>query len=199
MAERLAALHLSGILHAVSFYLFLFAILLWPLAIFPFPQSIFIFAPPSLMMTIFTWRKGPLLGIISNMSSPLLMLDLDPTNDTLRDLAIQELQMLTSSYRKVNSNEKTNNTSRTEVKLRTFNKEWLASDSGNTCRLNFSDLDDFLELVGMSRYAPTLREQRVTLDVLADLSSEDFANMSICMGDKARILKGLRNIDDLSQ
>ena len=71
----------------------------------------------------------------------------------------------------------------------------MASDLGNTRDLNFSDLEKFLEHQGMSRYAPVLREQRVTLDVLADVSSEDFASMRICVGDKVRILQALRNRD----
>jgi hypothetical protein len=191
MAERLDILHLSGILHTVSFYLFLFAIVLWPLAIFPFPQSIFIFAAPAVMLAIFTWKKGPLLGVISSLTSPLLMLSLDPANERLRDLATKELEMLTSSYATI-SDEKADISSCTD---RNLGREWLASDLGNTRDLNFSDLEKFLEHQGMSRYAPVLREQRVTLDVLAALSSEDFASMRICVGDKVRILQALRNRD----
>jgi hypothetical protein len=143
------------------------------------------------MLTIFTWKKGPLLGVISSLTSPLLMLSLDPANERLRDLATKELELLTSSYATI-SNEKTNSSNYAD---RNLGKEWLASDLGNACKLNFSDLEKFLEHQGMSRYAPALREQRVTLDVLADVSSEDFASMRICVGDKVRILQALRNRD----
>jgi hypothetical protein len=195
MAERLDILHLSGILHTVSFYLFVYAILLWPLAMFPFPQSIFICAPAALILVTFIWRQGPLLGVISKMSSPLLMLDMDPSDEKLRDLAVQELQALTSSYTKVNTVKSNDSSIRAPSDLLDLsNRDWVGNNNAQE-DLDFSDLEKHLELEGMSRFAPTLRQQGVTLDVLPELTTEDFANMKINVGDKARILKGLKNKD----
>jgi hypothetical protein len=195
MAERLDILHLSGILHTVSFYLFVYAILLWPLAMFPFPQSIFICAPAALILVTFIWRQGPLLGVISKMSSPLLMLDMDPSDEKLRDLAVQELQALTSSYTKVNTVKSNDSSIRAPSDLLDLsNRDWVGNNNAQE-DLDFSDLEKHLELGGMSRYAPTLRKQGVTLDVLPDLTTEDFASMNINVGNKARILKGLTNKD----
>jgi hypothetical protein len=123
---------------------------------------------------------------------------MDPSDEKLRDLAILELQALTSSYTKVNTVKSNDSSIRAPSDLLDLsNRDWVGNINAQVgaCDLDFSDLEKHLELEGMSRFAPTLRQQGVTLDVLPELTTEDFANMKINVGDKARILKGLKNKD----
>jgi len=58
-----------------------------------------------------------------------------------------------------------------------------------------SDLDGFLERLGLSKYLATFAESEVELADLAELSEEDLKEIGLPLGPRRRILKAIREID----
>lgn len=55
------------------------------------------------------------------------------------------------------------------------------------------DLEQWLELHGLSRYAETLRQNGVDRDVLPEMSEADFKELGVSLGDRKRFLKAIRD------
>ena len=59
-------------------------------------------------------------------------------------------------------------------------------------------IGDWLKKLGMSEYAPRFVENRIDLSVLPDLTDQDLEKMGVLLGDRRKMLRAIRNLDNVS-
>jgi|SRR5215469_3187434 len=57
---------------------------------------------------------------------------------------------------------------------------------------------DWLKELGMSEYAERFVENRIDLSVLPDLTDQDLEKLGVLLGDRRKMLRAIRNLDNVS-
>ncbi len=58
------------------------------------------------------------------------------------------------------------------------------------------DIDQWLDGLGLARYAGLFAENEIDLDILADLTEADFKDLGIPLGDRKRLLRAMASLSD---
>src|SRR5215470_1187241 len=57
---------------------------------------------------------------------------------------------------------------------------------------------DWLKTLGMSEYTDRFVENRIDLSVLPDLTDQDLEKLGVLLGDRRKMLRAIRNLDNVS-
>jgi len=57
---------------------------------------------------------------------------------------------------------------------------------------------DWLKKLGMSEYTGRFVENRIDLSVLPDLTDQDLEKLGVLLGDRRKMLRAIRNLDNVS-